>query len=194
MKNDSPRRHRRSIRLTGYNYSRAGAYFVTICTRERACLFGQVIDGTMRLNGTGRMVEREWERTATVRPDIEIDTFVVMPNHFHGIIVIRPGRGTLQRAPTTERFGKPTSNTIPTIIRLFKSTTTKQINEARRAPGVPVWQRNYYEHVIRNEQSLSRVRQYIADNPGQWETDRENPIHPGLSHTPLPPKDEPWRI
>lgn len=86
-----------------------------------------------------------------------------------------PGEGTLQRAPTVERFGKPTSNTIPTIVRLFKSVTTKRINELRDAPGVPVWQRNYHEHVIRDESEWECIRVYIQSNPYNWAEDSENP-------------------
>lgn len=191
--NDNLRhQYRRSVRLRGYDYSQAGAYFITACALNRMCLFGQVVDGEMRLNEYGEIVRREWERTGEIRRDVGIDAFVIMPNHFHGIIVIDPRRGTLQRAPTTERFGKPTSNTIPTIVRLFKSTTTRQINEHRGTPGIPVWQRNYYEHIVRNEESLHRIRQYIAENPLQWATDRENPSRGTLQRAPT--KDEPWCI
>jgi len=98
-----------------------------------------------------------------------------MPNHIHSIIIlVDGGRGTLQRAPTAEQFGKPTSDSIPTIVRLFKSATTKRINELRNTPGIPIWQRNYYEHIIRSEESLNRIRQYILDNPARWAFDREN--------------------
>jgi hypothetical protein len=97
-----------------------------------------------------------------------------MPNHLHGIIVIN-GRGTARRAPTGERFGKPTVGSIPTIMRAFKSACTKRINDMRDARGTPVWQRNYYEHVIRDEDDLSRIRQYILDNPARWAEDENNP-------------------
>jgi REP element-mobilizing transposase RayT len=167
--------HRRSIRLGGYDYSRAGAYFVTICTRNRDCLLGELAGGEMRLNEAGRIVQEEWMKSARLRPRVILDEFVVMPNHLHGIIALGDGRGTLQRAPTTERFGKPTSDSIPTIVRLFKSATTKRINEIRGTPNLPVWQRNYYEHVIRNDEELTRIRKYIQDNPLKWEMDRENP-------------------
>ena len=192
MNNNLQRPHRRSVRLTGYDYSQAGAYFITTCVQDRMLLFGEVVDGEMRLNEYGEIVRREWERTGKIRQDVGIDAFVIMPNHFHGIIVIDPGRGTLQRAPTTERFGKPTSNTIPTIVRLFKSTTTRQINEHRGTPSIAVWQRNYYEHMVRSEKSLNRIRQYIADNPLQWAMDRENPNAVAACRGTLP--RAPWRI
>lgn len=172
--------HRRSIRLQGYDYSQAGAYFVTIVTQDRTCLFGGVVDGQMRLNDHGEIVREEWLRTAQMRPNVTLDAFVIMPNHVHGIIILHErttpdGRGTLQRAPTLEHFGKPTSNSIPTIVRLFKSATTKRINIARTMPGIAVWQRNYYEHIVRDEGSLNRIREYIETNPWQWAVDRENP-------------------
>ncbi|MCE5249864.1 transposase [bacterium] len=197
---DPDKNHRRSIRLAKYDYSQAGAYFVTICTRYRECLFGEVIAGEMKLNAFGQIVVEEWFKTGVIRPRIRSDAFMVMPNHVHGILVIDDGccrgtldgRGTLHRAPTTttiqrshiittqhvptvERFGKPTPDSIPTIVRLFKSAATKQINELRQMPGVAVWQRNYYEHIIRNDTELGYIREYIATNPARWAEDRENP-------------------
>ncbi len=183
---------RRSIRLQGYNYTQPGYYFVTICAHDRECIFGKIVDGQMILNEYGKIVETEWMRTAQMRANVNLDEHVIMPNHLHGIIVITDAgrgalqraptnryqdsrRGTLQRAPRVEQFGKPVSNSIPTIVRLFKSTVTKQINELRKTPLAPVWQRNYYEHIIRNEDSLNRIREYIIHNPLRWMYDRENP-------------------
>ena len=160
--------HRRSIRLKNYDYASSGAYFVTIVTHGRQCLFGAIVDGAMRLNEWGAIVCDEWLKTEIIRPRVQLDVFVIMPNHIHGIIIVNDVdgccRGTLQRAPTIEQFGKPTSDSIPTIIRLFKSATTKRINEYRNTPAVSVWQRNYYEHIIRNETEWQRIRQYIANN------------------------------
>lgn len=184
VKNYDPQiRHRRSIRLPGYDYSQPGAYFITIVTHNRACLFGNVEGEEVRLYVAGDIVRKEWLRTGDIRPNVELDAFVIMPNHIHGIIVLgcnaldesRPGEGTLQRAPTVERFGKPTCNTIPTIVRLLKSVTTKRINDLRASPGTPVWQRNYHEHVIRDEAELECIREYIQSNPCNWAEDSENP-------------------
>ena len=203
-----------SVRLQGYDYSQPGAYFITIVTHNRQCLFGNIVDGEMMLNEFGVLVKNEWLKTGIIRPNIVIDAFVVMPNHLHGILIITGnddgrgfrgggGRDTLQRVSTTksemesdtksemesdtksdmesdtgmgtktmEQFGKPTTNSIPTIVRLFKSTTTKQINQLRQTPMQPLWQRNYYEHMIRNEIELNRIRQYINDNPKKWKTDK----------------------
>ncbi|MCK8603108.1 transposase [Desulfoferrobacter suflitae] len=173
--NRPERRSRRSIRLKGYDYAGAGAYFVTICAQNRECLFGKIVDGKMVLNDAGEIVADEWIKTGDIRDKIILDEWVVMPNHFHGILVIDDRRGTARRAPTVEQFGKPVSGSIPTIIRAFKSAVTKRINEMRKTPGVKIWQRNYYEHVIRNDNELNRIREYITNNPAQWETDQENP-------------------
>jgi putative transposase len=169
------RPHRRSIRLKEYDYSQPGEYFVTICTYNHECTLGEIINGEMRLNEIGKIVEEEWLRTAIIRPDIQLDLYVIMPNHIHGIIVLNECRGTLQRAPTVERFGKPTSNSIPTIVRLFKSATTKRINEIRGTPRMPFWQRNYYDHVIRNDKELNNIRDYILNNVLQWAVEKDDP-------------------
>lgn len=175
-------RHRHSIRLKDYDYSQAGAYYVTVCAYNRECLFGNILDGEMRLNDHGRVVEEEWVQTANIRENIELDVFVVMPNHFHGILVITKGgdmgegRGTGHRALMVERFGKPTSGSLPTIIRYFKSAVTRRISSLRGSSAEPVWQRNYYEHVIRDETELDHIREYIVNNPLKWDLDRENPL------------------
>lgn len=175
--NNNPIIHRRrSIRLKEYNYSEEGGYYVTICTHNKECMFGKIANGEMRLNDLGKIVREEWLKTATMRQNVKLEEFVVMPNHLHGVIILRSdSRGTLQRAPTTERFGKPTSNSIPTIVRLFKSATTKRINQLRNTPKMPVWQRNYWEHVIRDGNDLTRVNKYIHNNIVQWQYDEENP-------------------
>jgi putative transposase len=124
----------------------------------------------MCLNPLGVAVRDEWLRTAELRDNVELDAFMVMPNHVHGIVVVTDCRGTARRAPT-EQFGKPIAHSIPTIIRAFKSASTKRINEIRSTPGAPVWQRNYYEHVIRIDQELNAIRQYILANPANWTSD-----------------------
>jgi hypothetical protein len=122
--------HRRSIRLQGYDYTQDGVYFIMICTHRRALLFGDVVSDAMELTTLGCVVLEEWERTATLRPYIELDAFVVMPNHVHGIIVINWGIVGARRAMPlqAERFGRPVSDSIPTIERAFKSATTRRIN------------------------------------------------------------------
>lgn len=174
-------RHRRSIRLKGYDYSQTGVYFVTICAYKRECLFGEINNSVMSLNKFGQIVRDEWIKTKIIRSKIKLDEFMIMPNHFHGIIIIfdndRRGtgqnncRGTGHRAPTVEQFGKPTHNSIPTIIRSFKSVVTKRINQLRKIPDASVWQRNYYEHVIRHDDEFNRIREYIINNPLNWRDD-----------------------
>jgi putative transposase len=261
-KGETSRGHRRSIRLRGYDYGQAGAYFVTLCALGRACAFGEVVDGVMRLNACGTIVDALWRAIPVHFPGTSIDEYVVMPNHLHGVLVLvgapfmapsgvtttapegamnraptaapgamdrvsvvpegamnraptaAPGtvdrvsvvpEGAMNRAPTAapgtvDRVSvvpegamnrAPTAvpgtmarvsvvpegamNRAPTlggIVRAFKARVT-------RAVGAPVWQRNYYEHILRDEASLSRTRQYIRDNPAQWESDDENPAFVG---------------
>ena len=133
------------------------------------------MEGKMRLNNRGKVVEEEWIRAAVLRPYVELDSFVVMPNHIHGITCIRDnGRNTARLAPTFGRFGRPLPSSLPTIIGAFKSACTRRINEMEKTTGV-VWQRNYYEHIIRNESELSRIREYIGNNAGRWGEDIYNP-------------------
>ncbi len=194
--------HRRSIRLKGYDYTQPGAYFVTICTHGREMLFGQVVNGEMILNEWGQIVWEEWFRTAHVRPYVRLydDEFVVMPNHIHGIIWIvatdtphemRPPVGATRRvAPTDERPRGPLPCSLGAIIGQFKSIVTKRINARRGTPGAPVWQRNYYEHIIRTERALNAIRHYIAANPRRWHLDRDNPAALG----PDPWAQDIWRL
>jgi REP element-mobilizing transposase RayT len=172
MKYQTDIRHRRSLRLKGYDYKQAGVYFVSMCTLNRTCFFGDIVNGEMMLNAEGQIVAEEWIKTAEIRNNIELDEWVVMPNHFHGILVINECRGTARRAPTVEQFGKPVPGSIPTIIRSFKSAVTKRINELHNSPGAKIWQRNYYEHIIRNEKSYVRIAEYIINNPAKWTLDK----------------------
>ena len=192
MTYDPRKHHRRSIRLKGYDYTQAGAYFVTIMTHDRECLFGEVVDGQMRLNPFGEIVREEWFRTAVVRPYVMLapDEFVVMPNHIHGIIWITGGRGDPVGRPydpvgrphdndrDDQRSHGPAAGSVGAIIGQIKSIAAKRINALRGTPAAPVWGRNYYEHIIRYETSLNRIRRYIAANPSQWAEDHEHPRHP----------------
>jgi len=201
-----PQPHRRSIRLKGYDYRQAGMYFFTICTKDRAYLFGEVVDGEMRLNEMGEIVRHCWLTIPEHFPHALLDEFMVMPNHVHGIILLTdPDVGRSKNVGATHASPLPTNvsstqprgphrQSIASIVGSFKSAATKRINEHRNMPGFPVWQRNYYEHIIRNEESLTQIRQYILNNPGQWEFDRENPNAPlANSHSRLQ-KEEPWHV
>lgn len=199
IKYDPDRHHRHSIRLKDYDYSQGGAYFVTICTHERRCLFGEIHEGEMRLNDIGVLAFNEWLKSAEIRREIQLDAFVVMPNHVHGIVFIlqeipayvgatgsRPRvPGMRERRSVAKGMGDrqsplqvrgPRKSSLASFIGAFKSTCTRSINEfRRRRPGIPLWQRNFYEHVIRNEKALSALRDYIAANPAQWTDDPDNP-------------------
>jgi REP element-mobilizing transposase RayT len=169
MKN---KHRRKNIRLAGYDYKQSGAYFVTIVTQNRECLFGEIVDGGMRLNEAGKVVAGSWAALPNHYANTGLDEFVVMPNHIHGIITLQDCVGAgLKPAPTMrgKRHG------LSEIVRALKTFSARNINALRQTPGLAVWQRNYHEHVIRNEKSLERIRQYIQDNPLRWAFDRENP-------------------
>jgi putative transposase len=166
---------RKSIRIKGYDYTQPGAYFTTICTYQRACALGSIHNREIKLNDFGHVVQKEWFRTAELRQNVHLflDEFVVMPNHIHGIIWIV---GAQRRcAPTQEQFGQPVAGSLPTIIRSYKSAVTYKINKISGKRRTPFWQRNYYEHIIRTDQELAAIREYIKNNPMKWDLDRENP-------------------
>ncbi len=204
---------RRSLRLNGYDYVQAGAYFVTICTQNRMCLFGDIVDGEMQLNDVGRMVRSVWEALPQRFRGMELDAFVVMPNHVHGIITI-PGRGESCIRPDDcqqpdsgdhkdrsygtnrvhgiatfvgaglalpeEKGAASSAPTLADVVRAFKSLSAICVNRLIMRSG-PLWQRNYFERVIRNERELERIREYIATNLLKWALDRENPQRTGRS-------------
>jgi len=174
------RHHRRSIRLKGYDYSQAGGYFVTVCSQNRDCVFGEIADGQIRLNVFGEIVQACWYDLPRHHSRVELDAFVIMPNHVHGIIVLK-GVGA-QHAAVIQGHAQTNvpPDTLGAIVRSFKSAVTKQINELQGTPGTLMWQRNYYEHTIRNSEELGRIRQYIVNNPAQWALDRENPAVAGV--------------
>ncbi|NJC87341.1 MAG: transposase [Desulfuromonas sp.] len=167
----SPANHtRRSIRLKDYDYRQNGFYFVTICTQARICLFGEIIDGEMRPNEIGLAVSESLNWLANQYPQVKLDTWVLMPNHIHSIVIVSADKPGGSRTAPTEKT-KP----LGRLIGAFKTVSTKRINLLHNTPGNPVWQRNYYERVIRDEAELSRAREYIADNPRRWDMDKENP-------------------
>ena len=149
---------------------------MTICTKDHACLFWHVVNGEMHLNEAGEIAQRCWEDIPHHFPFVELDAFVIMPNHVHGVVVV-PGRGTACCPPTIEQFGKPSVGSIPTVVRSYKSSATRHINLLRAAPCTPVWLRNYYEHVVRNERELAAIREYIQANRALWDDDENNPRH-----------------
>jgi len=139
--------------------SQPGEYFITICIHNHECISGGIEDGEMRLNEIGKIEEKEWLRTSNVRPRIELDLFVIMPNHMHGIIVIKEGLPIVGTHSCASLQRKPRS--LGSIIAGFKSAATKRINEMRHAPSIPVWQKKFYDRIIRSENELNRIRDYI---------------------------------
>ena len=177
------KQNRQSIRLQGYDYSRKGAYFITICAKNRQCLFGKIADDKMVLNMYGKIIQGEWIESSKIRKEIRLDHFIVMPNHIHGIIFIT-NQNPSSRSTETNNVGAtgrsplprgPKPKSLGSFVAGFKSIVTKRINELRKTPGISVWQRNYYDHIIRNENELHQTREYIVNNPAKWEYDRENP-------------------
>jgi len=190
---------RQSIRLKGYDYSQSGLYFITICCYQRECLFGNIINSQMILNNFGQLIKEEWLKSAEIRKEIELDDFVIMPNHFHGIVIINQeinsdfmkndvdfqdnnvganGRSPLQQIPSSPPKISMKPKSISSLIAGFKSATTKKINIIRNTPQNPVWQRNYYDHIIRNDESLAKIREYVQNNPLSWENDQLHPNNP----------------
>ena len=211
MKYGPEKHHRRSIRLKDYDYSRCGAYFVTICTQNRICLFGEIDRGKMNQNDAGDAITETFGNLSAYCPGLEVDTFVVMPNHVHIVFVLNRhvvGAG-LRACPVNDdddidrtsgqidqtpmgngdlteghpRRGAPTDDgrtTLSDVVYTFKSWTTKRYSDGVKQDGWTafpgkLWQRNYYERVIRNEDEMTRIREYIKGNPQNWETDEENP-------------------
>ena len=169
MPYDPHRHHRRSLRLKGYDCSQAGAYFVTICSHKQQPLFGKIMGGEMQLNLLGQLVYAEWQKTAVVRPNVYLDAFVVMPNHLHGIIlnddVGATRRVALTKATTLQK------GSLGAIVGQFKSRVTKRYRRFPNSDLIPIWQRNYYEQIIRNGRHLTAVQQYIYNNPANWAAD-----------------------
>jgi putative transposase len=175
---------RRSIRLPHHDYA-GGVYFVTICAHDRVLLFGDVVDGMMVPNALGDIVLEEWIRTEEIRAEVTLDAFVVMPNHVHGIIgivdgaTITDGVGAHGRAPLRCGIAYRRPKSLGAFVAGFKSAVTKRINAIRGTPGGKVWQRNYWERVLRDERELHIARRYVRDNPLRWHLDRCHPDHIG---------------
>jgi putative transposase len=162
--------HRRSIRLSGYDYTQAGRYFITICTYNRQNLFGEIVNGEMALNEYGRIVAACWQELARHFPNITLGEWVIMPNHVHGIIVIGRGEASAADASPLQPNGTQPGS-IGAMAQNFKSVAARKINKLRGTPGTAVWQRNYWEHIIRDQQAYQRIAQYIINNPAKWDED-----------------------
>jgi putative transposase len=189
--------HRRSIRLREYDYSSAGAYFVTICVQNRECLFGDIVDGKLRMNDAGLCIVESLRRIPEYFQHVELDEFVIMPNHLHAIFFInhvhvgaKQGSSAstafgcvADKGEAGETFASALQNSLPkgtvsgslsAIVQNFKSVATRRVNKIRNNPGCPVWQRNFYERAIRSDTELNCIREYIVHNPINWADDEEN--------------------
>lgn len=161
--------HKRpSIRLKEYNYSQPGEYFIKICTHNRECLFGEIVDGETRLSSPGEIVHRCWNEIPSHFPNVELDAFIVMPNHVHGIIIINESC----RGEVTSPLCKPT---LGIIAAYFKYQSTKLINNMNGTTGDRFWQRNYFDRIVRDENELNTIRDYIVNNPLKWSFENVNP-------------------
>jgi len=176
--------HRKSIRLPGYDYASQGWYFVTICVQDRECLFGEIVENNMILNIIGKIIDYHWRKLSKHFKNIELDQYQIMPNHFHGIIYIGAGakhsgekdaikckRVDVNASPLQMPCGT-NSGSLGAIIQNFKSVTSRKINKINKSPGSHLWQRNYWESIIRTEKDLNRIRKYICENPLKWTKDK----------------------
>ncbi|MEQ8469346.1 MAG: transposase [Coleofasciculus sp. E1-EBD-02] len=189
--------HRRSMRLKSYDYNQAGAYFVTICVQNRECLLGTITNQRVQLNEYGEITDQVWNYLPHHFENLEIDAAVIMPNHFHGIIFtgLVSCKGLVSKPPNPPNFPNPPNpctglvskppnpffmqkTQLGKIIAYFKYQTTKLINQKRDSIGSRFWQRNYYEHVIRNKKTLNILRKYIIENPWRWDNDQLHPNNP----------------
>ena len=172
--------HRRSLRLRGFDYSVGALYFVTLCTRNKECIFGHVHNGKMYLNELGRCVEHEWRRTCELRGnDVQLHSVIVMPNHLHAIVELHPGEGDhlvpywmkpeIQFRDDLPIQRTSVSRSLGAIIRGFKGATS-------RLAGRSIWQRNYYEHIIRHNKEMEEITKYIQNNPIRWGSPKADPL------------------
>lgn len=192
MKYDPTKHHRRSIRLKGYDYTAAGAYFITVCTYQRECLFGEIVNGVMQLNTFGLCVQACWQSLPDHFQKLQLDAFVVMPNHLHGILLLDGdlgkgeafGQKIRQSNPNFHPNASPLQprgtqrRSVGAIIQNFKSVSTRKINRMHQRNGRTIWQRNYYENIIRNESAFQTICQSIQNNPLSWELDKLHPDNP----------------
>jgi REP element-mobilizing transposase RayT len=185
--NKRPDQYRKNIRLKDYDYSSAGYYFVTIVSYKRKNIFGEIIDGQNNLNPLGMIIEKTWQEIPEHFPYVEVDSHIVMPNHFHGIVIINEvGAQHVVGAQHAEPLREIKPQPLGLIVRSFKSAVTKRVHDLDLFVGEKIWQRNYYEHIIRNEDDHQQIADYIETNPLNWEYDHENLAMQNLSSsTPL---------
>ena len=168
---------RKPSRLSGYDYTLPRAYFVTICSHNRRYIFGSVSEGVFIPNQIGQIVQTEWQRSEIIRLELIIDSWVLMPNHLHGIVWILADHnhvGATGRSPLRKdnNISGPPKKSLGSFIAGFKAASTSAIHQKVGPISHPIWQRNYYDHIIRNERDLEHHRRYILENPLSWELDQ----------------------
>ncbi|HEX3018680.1 MAG TPA: hypothetical protein VHP36_00185 [Chitinispirillaceae bacterium] len=196
-----------SARKPGWDYSTPGYYFITVCTFNRKYLFGYIADGKMVLNDFGRIVQKEWDKSFLIRRELVRDEFVIMPNHFHGIVqLVGGGNNDTGIATPVETSGRTSLRGTKQMPRLrpksissfmagVKSVITRQINDIRNTPGERVLQYRFHDHIIRNDQELFKIRNYINNNPSNWENDKLNrAIGDRVQETMAPYREDSWMI
>jgi putative transposase len=160
--------NRKPTRLHGFNYAWAGGYFITLVSHEHQHLFGRIIDGKMNTSLIGEIAIQEWIHSGELRQNIELDFWVVMPNHFHAVVFIKD----FPQKNTSEKFQR-LPGSLSALVAGFKSSVTRKVNKIQNTQGFRVWQRNYYDHIIRDETDQNRIREYIVNNSLKWELDKE---------------------
>jgi REP element-mobilizing transposase RayT len=187
MKIKSWAQSRQSLRVPGYDYSQEGAYFITLVTRGRECLFGDIRDGQLHMNDAGKIVWDTWNTLPARYPQLELGMATVMPNHFHGIVLVNPVGvvhepplvAAIHELPLRSSRAERRRMTLPLVVGYFKMNSAKRINLLLDSSGIPVWQRNYYEYIIRDDEEHNRIYNYIEVNAENWEMDEENPFRSG---------------
>ena len=169
---------RKTNRLNGYDYSNCGWYFITICTDNRKCLFGDIIDRQINLNDSGKMIDDQWNNIPNRYNNVTLDQYTIMPNHMHGIIqIVGAGSPCPNNDINNNAINNGRGNHAPTLgqmIAYFKYQSTKQINLFNNLPGRKIWQRSFHDHIIRTDTSLQNIREYIINNPATWDDDENN--------------------
>lgn len=185
----TPYRRRNSLRHPGYDYTAAGAYFVTICAQRGRALFGQVVEQSMQLNPLGEIAHSVWLEFAARQPTIRLDTYVIMPNHVHALLWITGGANQTHSGPADpqRRFGKPLAGSLSTLVGTYKSAVTQRAIRQGLLVDTSLWQRSFHDRIVRGEEELARIRDYISSNPARWLDDQ---LHP---NAPPNPFNQSWR-
>ncbi len=169
-----PEAQRRSMRLRGFDYRQCGVYFVTICTYNRLKLFGAIVDGDLELSPLGEIAQEEWRHVAQARGNVELDRYVIMPNHLHGLFVITDRLERASSQSTTTHANNPRgfpADSLGAVISHYKAAVSRRAWSGLIERGQRIWQRNYYDHIVRNEESFNEIRRYIIENPVRWAED-----------------------